>query len=263
MQQTAKNEKNNRKRALVTGAGRGIGKAAALRLAKDGFDVALTARTREQLEEVASEVRALGTQAVIAQCDVRSPESIYSMVNDVLTSLGGIEVLVNNAGRPGGGTTSEVEDELWREVIETNLNSVFYTTKAVLKGSPSLKSIINIASTGGKQGVLHGAPYSASKHGVVGFTKSLGLELASKGITVNAVCPGFVETGMAEKVRGNYARIWGVPVEEAKKRIEQRVPIGRYITPDEVADMVAYLASDHARGITAQAINICGGLGNY
>ncbi|PTL79022.1 SDR family oxidoreductase [Vitiosangium sp. GDMCC 1.1324] len=263
MQQVARNDNGKRKRALVTGAGRGIGRAVALRLAKDGFDVALTARTREQLEEVAAEIRKLGTQAVIAQCDVRSPDSIYSMVNDVISTLGGLEVLVNNAGRSGGGTTVDVEDTLWREVIETNLNSVFYTTKAVLKASPPLESIINIASTGGKQGVLHGAPYSASKHGVVGFTKSLGLELASKGITVNAVCPGFVETGMAEKVRGNYARIWGVPVEEAKKRIEQRVPIGRYITPEEVADMVAYLASDHARGVTAQAINICGGLGNY
>ncbi|MCY1035378.1 SDR family oxidoreductase [Corallococcus sp. BB11-1] len=263
MPQQDENKAPPRKRALVTGASRGIGRATALRLAKDGFDVAITARTREPLDAVACELRQLGARSFVALCDVRSPDSIHAMVNDVVSAMGGVEVLVNNAGRPGGGVTREVEDEQWREVIETNLHSVFYATKAMLKISPMLQSIINIASTGGKQGVLHGAPYSASKHGVVGFTKSLGLELAGQGITVNAVCPGFVETGMAEKVRGNYARIWGVPVEDAKKRIEQRVPIGRYISPDEVADMVAYLASERARGITAQALNVCGGLGNY
>ncbi len=125
--------------------------------------------------------------------------------------------------------------------------------------------IINIASTGGKQGVIHGAPYSASKHGVVGFTKSLGLELARNhsGITVNAVCPGFVESEMAQRVREKYSKLWNTDAEETRRRVEDRIPIGRYIEPKEVAGMVAYLASPIAQSITAQAINVCGGLGNY
>lgn len=123
--------------------------------------------------------------------------------------------------------------------------------------------IISIASTGGKQGVVHAAPYSASKHGVVGFTKALGLELARTGITVNAVCPGFVETPMAERVRTHYANIWGVTEEETHDRISQRVPLGRYVEVREVAAMVEYLVGDDAAAVTAQALNVCGGLGNY
>lgn len=123
--------------------------------------------------------------------------------------------------------------------------------------------IINIASTGGKQGVVHAAPYSASKHGVVGLTKALGLELAPTGITVNAVCPGFVETPMAERVREHYADIWGVTTSEAFDRITTRVPMRRYVATDEVAAMVEYLSSDRAGAVTAQALNVCGGLGNY
>lgn len=174
---------------------------------------------------------------------------------------------MNCAGRSGGGVTKSLTDELWLDVINTNLNSVFFVTRAALKSGTlaSGGSIINVASTGGKQGVSHGAPYSASKHGVVGFTKALGLELAwdKADITVNAVCPGFVETEMAAKVRGNYAKLWNVTPDAAKQRIEARVPIGRHIEPDEVAAMVSYLASDKARGVTAQAMNVCGGLGNY
>jgi ketoreductase len=178
-----------------------------------------------------------------------------------------VDILVNNAGRSGGGATAEIPDELWNDVITTNLTSVFLMTKEVLTTGGMLGRqsgrIVNIASTGGKQGVVHAAPYSASKHGVVGFTKALGLELARTGITVNAVCPGFVETPMAERVREHYADIWGVPVEEAHSRITTRVPMGRYVEPREVAAMVEYLVGDDAAAVTAQALNVCGGLGNY
>ncbi|MDC3962399.1 SDR family oxidoreductase [Polyangium jinanense] len=259
------NEKKIKKTACITGAGRGIGKAVALRLAEEGYELALVARSEEQLAATAEEVRRAGGSASIHVCDVRSPEAIVTAVRNAIERWNGISLLVNNAGRGGGGPTASTSDELWREIIETNLDSVFYTTKAVLNHNPpdTLKTILSISSTGGKQGVVYAAAYSASKHGIIGFTKSLGLELAPKGITVNAVCPGFVETDLAAKARSGYAGIWGVSTDEAKRRIEQRVPIGRYIEPEEVADMVAYLASDRARGITAQAINICGGLGNY
>jgi ketoreductase len=169
--------------------------------------------------------------------------------------------------RSDGAATTEIDDDLWFDVIAANLHSVFLVTKRVLtlgrmQELPSAR-IINMASTGGKQGVVHAAPYSASKHGVVGFSKALGLELARTGITVNAVCTGFVETPMAERVREHYSGIWGVDEQTVHDRITTRVPIGRYVEPSEVAGLVRYLVQDCAASVTAQAINVCGGLGNY
>jgi ketoreductase len=219
---------------------------------------------------VAATVKALqdeGFDADGRSCDVSVPAEVRALVRAAVDRFGPLDILVNNAGRSGGGVTAEIDDELWIDVVNTNLNSVFFVTKEVLTAGGMLDQsrgrIVNIASTGGKQGVVHGAPYSASKHGVVGFTKALGLELATTGITVNAVCPGFVETPMAERVREHYADIWGVSTDEAHARISTRVPIGRYVEPREVAAMVDYLISDGADSVTAQALNVCGGLGNY
>lgn len=257
--------------AIITGGGSGIGKSIAARLLDDGFNCVLVGRNQERLQTALSELeslRQMAEQKILAiTCDVTVPRLVEDMIARVKREFGGVSVLVNCAGRSGGGVTKTLTDELWLDVINTNLNSVFFVTREVLNSGAmqSGGSIINVSSTGGKQGVAHGAPYSASKHGVVGFTKALGLELAwdKADITVNAVCPGFVETEMAAKVRANYAGLWNVTPEAAKKRIELRVPIGRYIEPDEVAAMVSYLASNKARGVTAQALNVCGGLGNY
>jgi ketoreductase len=199
--------------------------------------------------------------------DVADPESVANGVEAVVKSCGRIDALINCAGIGGGGPTIDVGIEDWKRIIETNLNGTFYVTQAVLKASAMLKNkwgrIINIASTGGKQGVMFASAYSASKHGVVGLTKSLGLELAKTGITVNAVCPGFVETELAERARTNYAKLWGCSPSEAKTRIENRVPLGRYIEPQELCGIVRYLLSNESRSVLAQAINVCGGLGNY
>lgn len=253
--------------ALVTGATSGIGLAVAARLARRGARVELCARDGDRLDTTVKELGADGGQVHGTVCDVRDGDQVRAMVTGLVQRWGPVDVLVNNAGRPGGGATVEIEDELWYDVIDTNLNSVFLVTRAVLaQGGMSERGrgrIISIASTGGKQGVVHAAPYSASKHGVVGFTKALGLELARSGITVNAVCPGFVETPMAAQVRRHYASIWGVSEEETFSRITGRVPIGRYVEPEEVAAMVEYLCSDDAAAVTAQALNVCGGLGNY
>jgi ketoreductase len=253
--------------ALVTGATSGIGLAITERLAQEGHKVYLCSRHAAGVTETIKSLQDKGFDVDGTTCDVADPEQVKQYVRAAVDRYGPVDILVNNAGRSGGGVTAELADELWFDVINTNLNSVFLVTReALTSGGLSAKQrgrIINIASTGGKQGVVHAAPYSAAKHGVIGFTKALGLELAKTGITVNAVCPGFVETPMASRVRKNYAQIWEVSERDAFERITSRVPIGRYVQVDEVAAMVSYLVSDGAAAVTAQALNVCGGLGNY
>jgi ketoreductase len=253
--------------AFITGATSGIGLAGAKLLGSQGHRVFISARSADSVASTVKNLTAAGIEADGAICDVRSTENIRSAVRAATDRFGGIDVLVNNAGRSGGGVTADIPDELWADVIATNLNSVFLVTREVLNAggmrARSRGRIVNIASTAGKQGVVLGAPYSASKHGVVGFTKALGNELAKTGITVNAVCPGYVETPMARRVREGYASAYGVTEAEILTQFTAKIPLGRYSTPDEVAGMVAYLASDAAASITSQAINVCGGLGNF
>lgn len=253
--------------ALVTGATSGIGLAVARALGAGGDRVFISARDADNVERTVKELGEAGVAAAGTSCDVRDAESVRDMVAAAVDHFGPVDVLVNNAGRSGGGVTAELPDELWFDVIDTNLHSVFRVTREVLTTGGLRERtwgrIISIASTGGKQGVVLAAPYSASKHGVVGFTKALGLELARTGITVNAVCPGYVETPMAAKVRQGYAAVWDTSEEDVLTRFEAKIPLGRYTAPEEVAAMVAYLTSDAAAAVTAQAINVCGGLGNY
>ncbi|MBC3842338.1 SDR family NAD(P)-dependent oxidoreductase [Streptacidiphilus sp. 4-A2] len=253
--------------AVVTGGTSGIGLAVARLLATQGHQVFIGARSAENVAETVVQLRKEGLEADGTTLDVRSNEDAAAFVGAAVSRFGTVDVLVNNAGRSGGGVTADITDELWQDVIETNLNSVFRLTREVLNaGGMRHKSrgrIINIASTAGKQGVVLGAPYSASKHGVVGFTKALGNELAPTGITVNAVCPGYVETPMAQRVRQGYADAYDTDEEAILARFQAKIPLGRYSTPEEVAGLVGYLASDTAASITAQALNVCGGLGNF
>jgi ketoreductase len=253
--------------ALITGATSGIGLATAKRLAGSGHRVFICSRSLTAVENTVKDLRGEGFDADGVSCDVTDVAQVENLVESATDRFGPISVLVNNAGRSGGGVTAQIPDELWFDVINVNLNSVFLVTKRVLTRGGMLGlghgRVINIASTGGKQGVVLGAPYSASKHGVVGFTKALGLELAKTGITVNAVCPGYVETAMATRVRATYASIWDVSEDDVLARFNAKIPMGRYGTPEEVAAMVDYLASDNAAVVTAQAMNVCGGLGNY
>lgn len=251
--------------ALVTGATSGIGLAVAYELAARGHRVFLCARDAERVAGTVEELREKGYAADGTACDVTDVAAIEEMVG-AARAFGELGILVNNAGRSGGGITAEVADDLWQDVIATNLTSVFRVTKAVLAAGLKDRSwgrIINIASTAGKQGVVYGAPYSASKHGVVGFTKALGLELAPTGITVNAVCPGYVETPMAQRIRAGYAQHWGITEEAVLEKFNGKIPLGRYSTPEEVAGLVGHLTTRAADPITAQAINVCGGLGNF
>ncbi|MFD6994684.1 3-oxoacyl-ACP reductase FabG [Streptomyces mirabilis] len=253
--------------ALISGATSGIGLASARALAAAGHRVFIGARSAGNVAETVKVLQEEGVDADGTVLDVRDPASVGAFVQAAVDRFGTVDVLVNNAGRSGGGVTADIEDELWTDVIDTNLNSVFRLTREVLNtGGMRHKSrgrIINIASTAGKQGVVLGAPYSASKHGVVGFTKALGNELAPTGITVNAVCPGYVETPMAQRVRAGYAAAYDTSEDAILEKFQAKIPLGRYSTPEEVAGMVAYLASDTAASVTAQAINVCGGLGNF
>lgn len=253
--------------ALITGGSSGIGKAVALRLGRTGYRVTICGRTPERLQEAAEELAQEDVVVTTIVADVSDPEQVRDLVKTAVESGGPITVLVNNAGRNGGGKTAELTDELWREVMATNLDSVFFTTREVLANGGITGQvagrIINIASTAGKQGVLLAAPYSASKHAVVGFTKALGKELATQRITVNAVCPGYVETPMAQRVLQAYATAWDTTTDDVLTKFEAKIPLGRYSTPDEVASMVEYLTTEGAASITAQALNVCGGLGNF
>lgn len=252
--------------ALITGATRGIGLAIARELGRRGHRVFVCARTAHHVKQTVEDLRAEGLRAEGAAADVRDRRSVAALVAAVVGEFGPVNVLVNNAGRGGGGPLAEMTDELWYDVIDTNLNGVFLLTREVLRSGGLMEAghgrIINIASVAGKQGVLLGSPYSASKHGVVGFTRSLGKELAPAGVTVNAVCPGYVETPMAEQVRQGYAAAWDTTEEFVQEQFEAKIPLGRYTTAEEVASLVGFLASEGAASVTGQAINVCGGLGS-
>lgn len=253
--------------ALVTGATSGIGFAVTEALARHGHSVFICSRTAEDVEVTVKQLRDQGLEVAGTRCDVTSIDDVKAYVRAAVDHYGPIDILVNNAGRSGGGVTADIDDELWFNVVNTNLNSVFRMTREVLNAGGmrhrSWGRVINIASTAGKQGVVLGAPYSASKHGVVGLTKALGNELAPTGITVNAVCPGYVETPMAARVRRGYAQAWNTSEDEILQKFQAKIPLGRYSTPAEVAGLVSYLTTDAASPITAQAINVCGGLGNF
>ncbi|MGQ5609740.1 MULTISPECIES: 3-oxoacyl-ACP reductase FabG [unclassified Streptomyces] len=253
--------------AVVTGATSGIGLASARLLGRQGHRVFIGARNADNVAATVKELQGEGIDADGTVVDVRDTESVNAWIQAAVDRFGSVDVVVNNAGRSGGGPTADIADELWDDVIDTNLNSVFRVTRAALTiGGLRAKDrgrIINVASTAGKQGVVLGAPYSASKHGVVGFTKALGNELAPTGITVNAVCPGYVETPMAQRVRQGYAAAYDTSEDAILEKFQAKIPLGRYSTPEEVAGLVGYLASDTAASITSQALNVCGGLGNF
>lgn len=253
--------------ALVTGATSGIGLEVARTLLELGFSVFIGARHEDAVANTVGELR--GSQGSIdgTVLDVRSQDSVERFVGAAVERFGSVDVLVNNAGRSGGGPTAQIQDDLWFDVFNVNIHGAFRMTREVLNAGGMLDAgagrIVNIASTAGKQGVVLGAPYSSSKHALIGFTKAAGNELAAKGINVNAVCPGYVETPMAQRVREGYSDAWGISEEEVLERFTAKIPLRRYATPQEVASLVGYLTTPHASAVVAQAFNVCGGLGNF
>ena len=254
--------------ALVTGGTRGIGRASATELGRLGAAVIITGTSADSVDGGLRALKDAGLARVDGRvANVRDQGSIDALFDDVMAGHDRVDVLVNNAGVGGGGRTTEIPYEVWERLIDINLNGAFRTTRTWLLRSGARERgwgrVINIASTGGKQGVVLAAAYTASKHGVVGMSKSLAIELAPCGITVNAVCPGFVETELSQGARARYAAAWDITAEEVLAKQNARFPLGRHVRPGEVARLVGFLAVPEAEAITGQAMNVCGGLGLY
>jgi NAD(P)-dependent dehydrogenase (short-subunit alcohol dehydrogenase family) len=247
--------------ALVTGGGRGIGEAIAVAFARAGTRVALAARTEGNVRRVAEAIRADGGVALPVTCDVTQTGDVARMVESVQRELGNISILVNNAGAAASHKFVGHDDALWQRMIDANLNSVYHVSKAVVPMMVAARwgRIINIASIAAKVGGKYIAAYTAAKHGVLGLTRALAVELVGHNITVNAICPGYVDTPMTEQSIANMVARTEMSEAEARAFLERQSPQNRLFAPEEVAHVALMLAGENARGITGQAINVDGG----
>ena len=249
--------------ALITGGGRGIGRAVALAFAREGARVALVARTAGEVERAARAIAdECGVETAHAACDVSDRGSVERAFGEVGGRFGrGPDILVNNAGIAESAPLTKTSDEMWQRLLAINLTGTFYCTRAVLPAmiERGWGRVINIASIAGKTGAPYIAAYSASKHGVLGLTRSVALEVARKGVTVNAVCPGYVDTEMTTRAVSNIEATTGRSATDALEAIKNMSAQRRLVTPEEVAALALLLASDAGRGITGQAINVDGG----
>ena len=243
---------NEQKVALVTGGSRGIGRAIALRLAADGAYVVVNyARNRAAAEEVVSAIEKAGGRARAIGFDVADFDRVQEEIENIVTELGGIQILVNNAGITQDTLIVRMKKDDWDNVITTNLNGVFNCTKAVARIMIKQRQgrIINLTSVVGEMGNSGQTNYAASKAGIIGFTKAAARELASRAITVNAVSPGFIETDITQNL-----------TEEIRKQYIEKIPLLRFGSPEDVAGVVAFLASDEASYITGEVLRVNGGI---
>jgi NAD(P)-dependent dehydrogenase (short-subunit alcohol dehydrogenase family) len=246
---------------VVTGGGRGIGRAIALAFAEEGAKVVIAARTKGEIDAVAEDIRSLGRQGVGIAVDLSRREAIQPFIDRVFSQFPTVDILVNNAGVGSSQNPKSVinfDDEFWDLSLFVNLTIPYLLMKAFLPKmiAQGWGRIINISSSGGKKGFEYASAYCASKHGIIGLTRSAALELAKMGVTVNAICPGPIRTAMLLKRLEFEAKEKGISLEEAEK---SRNPMQRLIEPEEVAALAVYLASEEAKGMTGQAMNICGG----
>lgn len=246
--------------ALITGAGRGIGAAIARRLAADGARLSLVGRRRQPLLALAATLPA-SAQAQVLVCDVSDATAVVAAWRDARERLGAIQILVNNAGQAASAPLAKTDDALWQQMLAVNLSGSFFGMREVLPDmlGAGWGRIVNIASTAGQRGYAYVGAYVAAKHGVIGLTRSLALEVAAKGITVNAVCPGYTETELLGASVANVVAKTGRSAAEARAEFARHNPQGRIVRPDEVADAVAWLCTPGAAAINGQSISVSGG----
>jgi NAD(P)-dependent dehydrogenase (short-subunit alcohol dehydrogenase family) len=250
------------KHAIVTGGGRGIGAAIARALAGQGATLTLLGRDRERLAQTQAELTGeFGTHVSVFTCDVTSEASVEEAFGKARDNAGDAYILVNNAGQADAAAFAETTPELWQRMIDVNLQGTYFCTRQV---APAMVKngagrIINIASTAGLRGYSRITAYCTAKHAVIGFTRALASEYARNGVTVNAVCPSYADTEMTERTIDAVAKRLESSKEEARKRLEKTIPIGRLIRPDEVAAAVLWLCSAEAAAVTGQAIAVDGG----
>ena len=249
------------RRALVTGGGRGIGRAVALDLARAGAAVAVAARTAAGVEGVAAEARRLGAEAAAVVADVARPETVREMFRAARAALGAVDILVCGAGVAPSAPLVKTTDEQWRAALDANLSGCFYCLREALgpMAEQGWGRAVAVASIAGKTGYPYIAAYAASKHGVLGLVKCAALEVAARGVTVNAVCPGYVDTPMTDASVARIVEKTGHSPSDVRRRLEESSPQKRLFTAEEVSALVLFLCGDDARGITGQAINLDGG----
>ncbi len=248
--------------AIVTGAGRGIGRATALELARMGADIVVAELDQDGAKRTAAEVGALGRRALVVPTDVTVRADLRAMVDRARAELGRIDILVNNAGIYRAAATLDVTDEHWDAIMNINAKAVFFASQAVLPTMIAQKSgaIVSLASMAGKIGSKTNLPYNASKAAVISMTKSLALAHAADGIRANCVCPGFVETDMWTVVAREQSKLMGLTPEEFTRQRASQVPLGRMERPEDVANVIAFLASPRSGYMTGQALSVDGGL---
>lgn len=249
------------KTALVTGGGRGIGAAVARDLAARGATVVVTARTPSDIEAVAAAISAHGGHAIALPCDVTNPEQIASLASAVAERCGPVDILVNNAGVADSAPLHRITLETWNHLLTVNATGPFLVTQAFLPAmlERGWGRVVNIASVAGLAGAKYTVAYTAAKHAVVGFTRALAAEVADRGVTVNAVCPGYVDTPMTDRSIARIVEKTGMGADDARRAILDRSPQHRLITPEEVAHVVQSLCVADAGGINGQTVVIDGG----